>query len=121
MTDTPAAANRTLGLQAEWGMWPLWLSTDDDFPESYDFDEVTAIVPLSEELCEAINAWDERFQAIYNKDSPQDSAFASEGDEATFIAEGEILARRIRHEAPADVVVQYAPPYGGSWVVVDPD
>jgi hypothetical protein len=121
MTDSNHAANRTLGLQAEWEMWPLWYSSDDDFPESYDFEEITAIVPLSDELCEAIEAWDERFQAIYDKESPQDSAFASEDDEAAFIAEGDVLARRIRREAPADVIVQYAPLNGSGWVVVDPE
>lgn len=119
MTDNNHAANRTLGLQAEWEMWPLWYSTGDDFPESYDFEEIQAIVPLSEELCEAINAWDERFQAIYDKESPRDSAFSSGDDEAAFIAEGHMLARWIRREAPADVVVQYAPVNDTRWQVVE--
>ncbi len=119
MIDANNAADLTLGLRADWGTWPLWVCADDDFPEPYDVDEIDAIVPLSDELREAISAWDERFQATYNADAPQESAFASEDDEAAFIAQGEVLARRIRQEAPAHVLVRYSPPDGEDWAVVD--
>lgn len=109
----------TIGLRADWGTGPLWVSEGEDFPDPYGTDEITEVTPLSDELSEAISAWDERFQSIYNDESPQDSKFSSEDDEATFIREGEQLAHRIRSEVPTYIVVRYWPLLSGKWVTID--
>lgn len=100
----------TIKLQVEWGTGPLWVSRGaDDFPDSYDTEEIGDIVPLSDGLRREIAAWGDRFQVTLNQDYPPDSGFAAPAEEATFIAEGRELARRMKAELPADVVVEYVP------------
>jgi hypothetical protein len=114
MTDS-GDKRLTIGLQAEWGTGPLWVSERDDFPEPYSADEIADVISLSEGLRRAIAAWNERFQGIYNDTAPQDSAFDGPDEEAQFVVEGRELARRMREELPSAVVVQYGGLDSGDW------
>ncbi len=120
MTHAAHVGNRTLGLQVEWGTRPLWYSDGDEFPAPYSPDEINVVVLLSRELCEAIGEWNERFIATHGKNSPEGSLFFCQDDEAAFVREGEVLARRMRRELPSDIVVQYGPLHTDDWVVVEP-
>jgi hypothetical protein len=121
MTGAAHVGSRTLGLQVEWGTRPLWYSVGDEFPAPYSPDEINEVVALSADLREEINDWNERFVATCGKNSPQASDFFCQDDEATLTREGEALARRIRQELPADIVVKYGALHSDEWVVVEHD
>ncbi|MDQ3405653.1 MAG: hypothetical protein M3548_20050 [Actinomycetota bacterium] len=91
-------------LQPEWGTGPIWITRGDDISEPYDADEVTHVLDLSDELCEAIAAWDDRFQATFNDEYPPDSAFPTPDEEASWLTEGKQLAVRLRREIPEAAV-----------------
>lgn len=99
--------NLRITLQPEWGTGPIWITRGDSIAESYDADEVTDVLDLSDELRAAIAAWDDRFQATFNSDYPPDSAFPTPDDEAAWLAVGKELALRLRQEVP-EAVVTYA-------------
>lgn len=94
-------------LMPEYGAGSLWMSLDGGIFDVYDVDEITDIVPLSEELRKALVAWDERFQTTLNDEYPPDSKFPTSEDEAKFVAEGWELTRRLKNEVPAGTVVEY--------------
>lgn len=96
----------TVKLMPDWGAGPLWVA-DGGVSEPYDAEEITEVLPLSAGLRADIAAWDERFQATLDQDDPRNSGtFPTPEDEATFVAEGRELARRVQAEAP-DAVVLY--------------
>lgn len=121
MTHAAHVGSRTLGLQVEWGTRPLWYSVNNDFPAPYSTDEINEVVVLSAELRAEISEWNERVIAACGKSSSQGVAFFCQDDEAALTREGEALARRMRHELPSDIVVQYGPLHSDDWVVVEHD
>lgn len=94
-------------LMVDWETWPLWVSADEDIPDSYSVSEIAEIVPLSSELLEKISNWNAEFQDKYNKSSPQDSGFASEQELQVFLDEGRILAQCLRSECPPEITILY--------------
>lgn len=91
-------------LQPEWGTGPIWIRRGDGISEPYDAEEVTDVLDLSDELREAITAWDERFQNTFNSAYPPDSAFPAPDDEAAWLSDGKRLAQRLRSEMPEAAV-----------------
>ncbi|EHR48748.1 hypothetical protein SacmaDRAFT_0447 [Saccharomonospora marina XMU15] len=104
-------------LMFDWGTGPFWVSVDGDL--SYDCcpNEISEVVPLSDELIAAVAEWDERMQRTYNDEVPQDSGILDPEQEARWKADGRELARRLKAEVGADVRVEYAP-LGGPVEVV---
>lgn len=99
-----AESRLRITLQPEWGTDPIWITRGDGIAEPYDAEEITGVLDLSDELREAIAAWDDRFQATLNQGYPPDSAFPTPDDEAAWIADGKQLALRLRHEVPVAAV-----------------
>ena len=99
----------------DWGAGPFWVSANGGISDPYDADEITEIVPLSEELRASVEEWDQRFQSTYNDAAPQESGIRDLAARAAFIACGWELAHRIRGEVPAGVVVRYVDVDGDEW------
>lgn len=109
----------TIKLRADWETGPFWVSVDNDLSDPYDTDEITEFVTLSDELLDAIAAWDNRFQSTLDKDVPQNSGIRDAEEKKKFIDDGLRLAQRIKHEAP-HITVEYAP-IGGPVTTVETD
>jgi hypothetical protein len=105
----------TIGLRADWGIGPFWVTIGDEGPDGYDTSEIADVVPLSERLLAAVTEWNERFQATFNAEYPPDSSFATPEAEAVFVADGRKLTERIKDEAPGGTVVRYGALGGGEW------
>jgi hypothetical protein len=118
MTDSGYRQGSIL-LRVEWEIGPLWVNADDEIDGTYLADEINEVVPLSDDLVAAIDAWDLRFQALYNKEVPQDSKDFMPEEDAEFIAEGRRLASRIKSEVPAHFTVRYVDVHGKEWPVLD--
>ena len=101
----------TLTLMTDWNTGPFWVAVNDGVADPYDVEDIVEVVPLSAELLDAIAAWDQRFQATLNEEYPPDSGFPTPEEDLAFINQGRELARRLKAEAPAEVVVRYAPPH----------
>jgi hypothetical protein len=108
----------TITLMTDWGTGPLWVRVGDEVSAPYGAEEIQKVLPLSELLREAIAAWDERFQATYNADDPRESGILDPETQAAFVADGWDLARQIKAEAPAAVVVAYSP-FGQEPSIID--
>jgi hypothetical protein len=94
-------------LMVDWGTGPFWVSIDGGVDDTYLVEEITDVVPLSDDLLAAVEAWDERYQGTYNKADPRESGIHDATERASFIAEGHELAKRLRAELPRDVEVRY--------------
>ncbi|WP_028663337.1 hypothetical protein [Saccharomonospora halophila] len=104
-------------LEVEWDAGPFWVSVGGSISDNYLPHEVTEVVPLSAELVAAIEKWDGRYQAAFNRDLPQDSGMQDPADRELFDAEGLELARRARRELPPEFAVRHTTPDGRtSWV-----
>ncbi|PRA85915.1 hypothetical protein CQ054_10630 [Ochrobactrum sp. MYb29] len=55
-------------------------------------------LPISDELKEAIQAWDDEYQSTFDSGYPPDSAFKSQASEATHTKQGAELAERLQAE-----------------------
>lgn len=110
--------NLTIGLRADWGIGPFWVSIGDEGPDGYDSSDIGDITSFSNELLAAVSAWNERFQDTFNAEYPPDSAFPTGEDEAAFVADGRKLAQRIKDEAPAGTVVRYGALGDEAWEVM---
>lgn len=64
---------------------------------------------ISDELKEAMQAWDDEYQATFDGDYPPNSGFASSDLEATHFAKGEELAKRLQAELGEGYSVKYTP------------
>jgi hypothetical protein len=120
MTDSTHGQG-TILLRVEWELGPLWVKDDDEISGFYLADEINEVVPLSDDLVAAIDAWDLRYQGLYNKEVPQDSRDFTPEEDADFVAEGRRLASRIKSEVPAHFTVRYKDVHGKEWPVTDND
>lgn len=55
-------------------------------------------VGLSDELADRLEAWMDSFDAIYDEDEPEASAFSDAEEERDWLAEGEAIAEAIADE-----------------------
>ncbi len=89
---------------AEYECSPVWSkNTRDIIFENTDIDDA----PFSGQLKEKIKRWDAIYQNTYNANTPQDSGFASDADEAMFEKYGLELAIEIYIEIGSDFIVVY--------------
>ena len=86
MTDSTEPI--TIQLSVDWGAGPLWVKVGHEAADNYLADEITEVVPLSDELRAAIETWDERYQQRLNKDDPAASRKFTPDEETEFTAEG---------------------------------
>ncbi|HEX7658002.1 MAG TPA: hypothetical protein VF444_00875 [Pseudonocardiaceae bacterium] len=101
----------------DWGAGPFWVSANGGISDPYDADEITEIVPLSEELRASVEEWDQRFQSTYNDAEPQESGIRDPVARAAHIADGRQLASRVKAEAPSGVTIEYVDIAGEEWPV----
>jgi hypothetical protein len=95
-----------LKLMPDYQCAPLWWDNEpglvgDVIPEDLD---------LPPELCDALWAWADRFDATLNQDDPAASGFESAEEHAAFVADGEHLAECVRVALGPDHTVRYLPP-----------
>jgi hypothetical protein len=118
MTGIPGSRIE-IQLMADWGASPLWVAVDGGVTDPYDLDEIHEVVLLSDDLLAAIGAWDDRFDATYDRDDPQGSGFATAEEWAAFNQEGRDLAERLQAEVPSYVTVTYEPLNGAPTEIQD--
>ncbi|HEX7659129.1 MAG TPA: hypothetical protein VF444_06565 [Pseudonocardiaceae bacterium] len=117
MTDSTEPI--TIQLSVDWGAGPLWVKVGHEAADNYLADEITEVVPLSDELRAAIETWDERYQQRLNKDDPAASRKFTPDEETEFTAEGIRLAQRIKSEVPIQISVEYVDTHGKQWPITD--
>ena len=90
VTASPGVAHPTvnLRLRPEFACCPLWDADTGDNVSHYH-------LPISLDLAERIENWDDRFQVIYKDDYPAESGFASPEEEQAYIEEGREIAREL--------------------------
>jgi hypothetical protein len=97
-----------IDLGADWTGGPFWVGFNGKRGyETYYTDEITKHLSLSDDLLQAITAWDRQYQRLLNQDDPASSDFPSPQAEVEFNAAGLALARRLRAELPAEILVEY--------------
>ena len=100
-TASPGVAHPTvnLRLRPEFGCCPLWDADTGDNVSHYH-------IPISLDLAERIENWDDRFQVIYKDDYPAESGFASPEEEQAYIEEGRAVARELVESWPGKVDIE---------------
>ena len=78
---------------------------DSDIFHHYDVQSL----PISDNLKNAIQAWDREYQATFDRDYPPDSGFASPDLEAAHSIKGAELAERLQTELGERYFVEYEP------------
>lgn len=78
-----------LRVAPEWECWPLW---DHETGDNLD----PASLGLPPDLVRCVAAWDDRFQATFNRDDPPASDFPSAEARAVWRAEGDALIAALR-------------------------
>lgn len=59
-------------------------------------------LPISPDLVTALEEWRDRWDATYDLSDPASAGFSSDEEEARFLREGEVLAKRLTSELGAD-------------------
>ena len=78
-----------LRVAPEWECWPLW---DHETGDNLD----PTSLGLPKDLAERVAAWDDQFQAIFNRDDPPASDFPSAEARTAWRAEGDALIEALR-------------------------
>lgn len=80
----------------EWGAFPFWVRVPDDvIPDNCSAERLVSEYGAPEDLAAAIDAWDDEFQAVYNRSDPESSGFPDEATTAAWHERGERLAERL--------------------------
>jgi hypothetical protein len=108
-------AVRTVRIHADWKAWPTWTVDDTGGVDN----PAPADLGLSKDLSDALVAWAEEYDAIFDEDYPPDTAFPSEEAERSWVARGRELAERAAAELGSGTEVQYRS--GGEYVRVQPE
>lgn len=82
-------------LMPEYGCSPVWRVSSRP-AENIPISEL----PVSDELRESLEKWDEEFQSTFNVDYPPDSGFADPKDREAYLSRGEALLEQLRKELP---------------------
>ncbi len=88
-------------LSAEYNCHPLWIVETDGLDNVRPKE-----LGLSEELCRAIERWDEAYQRTFVPDDPVSSDFATAAEERAFEEEGVLLRARLQEELGDGSVVE---------------
>jgi len=64
-------------------------------------------LPISQNLCDEINHWDQEFQDTFCDAYPPDSGFSTQEAELNFKRRGAILAERLRMELAGKFQIEY--------------
>lgn len=105
---------RTVHIYADWKCWPTWVIGEAGAVDN----PAPADLGLSAELSDALVAWADEYDAIFDEDYPPDTAFPSEEAERAWVARGRELAERAAGELGPDTEVRYRS--GSQDVVVNP-
>jgi hypothetical protein len=109
----------SIDLFVELTMGPFWAYFPNNrIPANYLAEDISEVITLSDDLLEAITAWDSRYQSTYVDHDPASSGIKNPEERAAFNAVGEELARRLRAELPAAITVQYSE-IGGNLVTIE--
>lgn len=85
----------------EYECYPLWKFNDGIYDNISPSD-----LPLSDELIEDIDKWDDSFQSTYNKLDPVTSGFSNSLEEKNFFSQSELLKQRLITELSCDYQVE---------------
>lgn len=94
---------RTVLINADWKAWPTWVVKETGAVDN----PAPADLGLSADLSDALVAWADEYDAIFDEDYPPNTAFPSEEDERAWQARGRELAERVARELGADTEVRY--------------
>lgn len=94
---------KKLRLAAEYACFPLWWNDGVQFG---DLDP--SELPISPQLQQALMAWSEQFDAIYDLDDPAAASFASLAAERLFAEQGLVLAQQLQTELGCDYHICYS-------------
>ncbi len=110
--------NLVVTLMCEWREAPLWVSRDGGIADPYEVDEISEMILLDDSLLRDVADWDARFQATYQPTDPARSGFATNEEKQKFLADGRVLAQRLRDSVDRSAVsVEYA---GDGSIEVEP-
>lgn len=80
----------------EWDAFPFWVRTPEDvIPDNCSAERLVSEYGAPADLATAIDAWDDEFQAIYNRSELQSSGFPDEATMTAWYERGERLAERL--------------------------
>lgn len=86
----------------EWECYPVWVfTTGDPIPDNCSPERLVAEFGWPADLAAAIDAWDDEFQAVYDRNDPENSGFPDEATTAAWHGHGERLAGRLASEVSA--------------------
>ncbi len=74
--------------------------------ETADYLELTSL-PISPQLIQRMNLWQQAFENILDLDDPANSAFSSEQEEEDFESEGLAIAQQLQAELGFDYEIYY--------------
>ncbi|MEJ2854144.1 MULTISPECIES: hypothetical protein [unclassified Saccharothrix] len=80
----------------EWECFPFWVRTADEvIADNCSAERLVAEFGAPVDLAKAIDAWDDEFQAVYNRSDPESSGFPDEATTAAWHERGGRLAGRL--------------------------
>ncbi|WP_370463638.1 hypothetical protein [Pantoea sp. B9002] len=97
---------KKIKLMADYGCYPLWGTTPDDFGDISPED-----LSISSNLKDSLYSWAKRYDAILNMDDPASSGFKDKEEEEKFIKDGYELARNLQDELGNQYEVIYHSEY----------
>ncbi|MFJ6675944.1 hypothetical protein ACIQMJ_33005 [Actinosynnema sp. NPDC091369] len=80
----------------EWECFLFWVRTADDvIADNCSAERLVAEFGVPVGLAKEIDAWDDDFQAVYNRSDPESSGFPDEATTAAWHQQGEWLVERL--------------------------
>ncbi|MGQ0777612.1 MAG: hypothetical protein ACT4NY_24910 [Pseudonocardiales bacterium] len=91
----------------EWDSYPLWFEYSREEPRENLPVEVLNDYGVDPSLVASIEAWDEEYQSVFNRDDPDDSGFSDETETNLWISQGVELTKRLSTQLPPGVDVLF--------------
>ncbi len=85
----------------EWDAYPLWIEYSQEDPRENSAVDVLTRYGVSPALASSIDAWDETYQSVFNRDDPVSSGFDDEAQTAAWISRGIELTRQLSTQLPS--------------------
>ncbi|MCS7484641.1 hypothetical protein ACFFQW_45250 [Umezawaea endophytica] len=83
----------SIRVTSEWGAFPFWVRVSREvIPDNCSAERLVSEYGALGDMAAATDAWDDEFQAVYNRSDPESLGFPGEATTAAWHERGERLA-----------------------------
>jgi len=91
----------------EWDAYPLWIEYSREDPRENSAVHVLTRYGVDPALASSIDAWDEIYQSVFNRQDPNSSGFDEKVQTDAWLSRGIELTRQLSTQLPPGIVVRF--------------